>query len=176
MQKGKNTIAVACTLEVINTLKEFSSVEDQNEGFHLIKRLLLNDSEFKKRFVEKYGQEVYDKTLVHYSKTNLQQREERKLKEQEQKIKEESKQKIEELRTQSYAKQIDVASTRVALTKEDKIKGLEEEIENINKTIENYRSLLQRFPDNIEYQTNLEKHVKLKEVVQKELEQISLSN
>lgn len=106
MQKGKNTIAVALTLEIINTVKEFASVEDQNEGFWIIKRLLTQDPEVKKRFLEKYGEEVYNETVKHYSKTNLEQRAERKLREEAQKIKDEARQKIEQLKAEAYAQQV----------------------------------------------------------------------
>jgi transcription elongation factor Elf1 len=91
MQKGKNSVILACTLELLNTLKEFSSKADQNEGYHLAKRLLMNDAELRERFIEKYGQTAYNEAVLHYSKTNLQQRAERKLKEEERKIREEAK-------------------------------------------------------------------------------------
>ena len=119
IQKGKNSVSIACTLELINTLKEFSSKGDQNEGFHLAKRLLVNDSEFSKRFIEKYGLEVYQKTVEHYSKTNIQQRAERELREKEKKIREEAKMKIETLKAESYASQ-----TSLGVSKRERSKSV----------------------------------------------------
>jgi ABC-type transporter MlaC component len=100
MQKGKNSISIACKLELINLIKSLAGNEDQNEGFYLVKRLLTKDEEFKKLFIEKYGEAIYQETLKHYSKTNIEQRAERELKEQERKIKEDAKQKIEQAKVE----------------------------------------------------------------------------
>jgi len=106
MKRGRNSVSIACTLELINLIKTHSGKEDMNEGFWLIKRLLTEDSEFKTEFIEKYGQDVYEKTLKHYSRTNLEQRKDRELREKEKAIKEQAKLEIEKLRAQAYAEQV----------------------------------------------------------------------
>ena len=95
MQKGKNNVHIACTLECINEIKECSSHEKQNEGFWVMKRLLTKDEEFKQKFIHDYGEEVWREMVKHYSKTNIEQRAERKLKEEAAKIRQDARDKIE---------------------------------------------------------------------------------
>lgn len=135
MQKGKNNVHIACTLEVINTLREFSSAIDQNEGWHLIKRLLINDEGFKKRFIEKYGEAVYQETLKHYSKTNIEQRAERKLKEEQQRIKEEARQKIEQLKAEAYATQSNLGKQKFDSVTQDAIADVDLQIAKYEKQL-----------------------------------------
>jgi hypothetical protein len=161
MQKGKNSVIIACTLELLNTLKEFSSKADQNEGYHLAKRLLMYDADFRERFIEKYGQTAYNEAVLHYSKTNLQQREERKLKEEERKIREEAKLKIEELKAKAYAKQTESVVEEKEQIKEQKQKKAEkQEIRQLEAEIESSKKLIQNTEKHIEEGIEIPDYVK----------------
>ena len=96
IQRGKNNVSISCTLELINYIKTYAGQADQNEGFWLMTQMLTNNDWFKKTFTEKYGKEVYDKMVQHYSKTNLQQRTERALEEETKEIKTDAKQQEKE--------------------------------------------------------------------------------
>lgn len=168
MQKGKNSVMIACTLEILNTLKEFSSKVDQNEGYHLAKRLLMNDAEFKARFIEKYGQEVYNQTVLHYSKTNIVQRAERELKDKEKAIREDAKQKIEELKANAYAKQTENVTDEKEQIKEKKQKqALNEEIRQLEAEKESLTKLLSYPKEEWKFGNREESERRLKEVTEK---------
>jgi choline kinase len=106
MDRGENSVYIACTHELSNLISSHAGQEDMNRGFWLVKRLLTKDEEFKREFIEKYGQAKYDETLAHYSKTNIQQRDEevkakeesRRIREMRKKVKEEKRKAKEEVK------------------------------------------------------------------------------
>lgn len=100
--KGENSASISLTLELLNIVKQKAGKDEQINGFWICKRWLMFDEEVKKEIIEKYGQSFYDELLVHYSKTNIQQRAEREIKEEAKRIREEAKAKIEELKRPNH--------------------------------------------------------------------------
>jgi len=96
----------------------------------MAKRLLLCDAEFKARFIEKYGELEYQKTVEHYSRTNIQLREKKKIEEEAKRIREDAKLKIEQMKAEAYGKQVDLTDEKKA----SEIKRLLEEIENVKNS------------------------------------------
>lgn len=79
IKRGSNTIIVHCTTEVINIIKSHCAIEDLSEWNWLIKHFL-QSPDVKAEFTKRYGEKQYNKTLKHYSKTNIQQRAENEMK------------------------------------------------------------------------------------------------
>lgn len=89
--KGENSASISLTLELLNIVKKHAGQEEQINGFWICKRWLMFDEETKREIIEKYGQEKYDELLIHYSKTNLQQRQDRQLEDEANNVKKKNK-------------------------------------------------------------------------------------
>lgn len=107
--KGENSVRIALTLELLNVVKNHAGSDKQKNGFWLMKHILTVGKDF---WLKELGKEEYQRQLEHYSKTNIEQRTERKLKEQERRIRAEAKQKIEAIRAEAYATQSEVAKIK----------------------------------------------------------------
>ena len=95
IEKGENVVKITLTLELLNLFRQHAGEEDMNVNFWMVKRIL-KEPEIEKELIDRYGLAEYQKQLEHFSKTNIVQREERKLKEAEKMIRESTRQQANE--------------------------------------------------------------------------------
>jgi hypothetical protein len=122
MDAGKNSLRIACTLEVINIINSHCSLLDMYNWTWLIKHFL-ESSDIKTEFIQRYGIEKYNESLVHYSRTSIQIRTENAIKKAIEDKKEEQKMEIEKLKAEAYKLQVTTTENKAQKENDKEIKA-----------------------------------------------------
>lgn len=71
LARGENIASIAMTIRIMNIVKDMSGKHDLDNGSQLMLLALAND-EFKRAYLERYGDDAYRKDVERYSVSNIQ--------------------------------------------------------------------------------------------------------
>lgn len=162
IKKGDNSAFIQLKLKLLNHVNKHCGDEQQSRGFYIAKRWLMYDPKIR----EELGEECYQEMLAWYSKTNIQQQEERELKEKLREKREQQKLEIEQIKVKAYASQTGLGVSKreekdelkreaQAIEQEENAEREHQQLLNekskLEKGIVSIKARMEKFKDNVEY-------------------------
>jgi hypothetical protein len=136
-KEGENSVRLSLTLQMLNILKTHAG--PLNLANHdWVQTMLYTHPEIKKEFVDRYGEELWQKQLDHFSRTNIDKAAEKKIRAEARRIRVETELKIKELNAQSVAKNADTGQAKIELPIQEEIGYLNQSLKQLDESIAKY--------------------------------------